>query len=171
MAIKCIVIGPDLITEIVATVEYTVLEDLTLSIAAVDGTIIADLKTAIRADIPSIDLNVDVSIGYLPDAEGPVVIPETFPLPGVGGVSINGPMFIVVDDSVSGVDLTTLKLTVNTVEYTQDSSEVDCLPIDPPYRYAIRFIPSTIWALNSTISVSLEVDDKAGNPGIIEARI
>ena len=171
MTIKCIVIGPGLITDIVATVEYTVLKDLMASVAAVDGTVIVDLKTAIRADIPSIDLNVDVSIGYLPDDEGPVVIPETFPLADVGGVSINGPMFIVVDDSVSGVDLATLKLTVNTVEYTQDSPEVDCLPIDPPYRYAIRFVPSTVWGLNSTITVSLEVDDKAGNPGIIEARI
>lgn len=164
----------DLLVEIAAAeyVEHTALEDLLCVIGATEHPKgFSDLAVAISAFIPRVSLNVSVAAVYPEDTEGPKVIPQTYPLNSSGGIGAYGPIFVVVEDLITGVDLSTLEMVVNTVTYTQSSPEVTCLPISPPYRYAIRYIPTTAWVLGSTVSVSVCIRDKAGNPGLMEATV
>lgn len=168
MAVLCISVTY-LKTEISAEHEFTYLSDLTTEIAAQNYyTNFKDLITEIAATVPFLDLYTEISAGFPPDSVGPHILPETYPLDGEGGIGISGPIFIVVEDLVSGIDLSSLELTVNSVVYTQEDSEISCLPISIPYRYAIRFIPSVPWALGSTVNAAIFVKDRAGNPGMID---
>ncbi len=167
MAVLCIS-TPYLQTEISAEHEFTHLSDLITEIAAQDYyTNYSDLRTEVACTVPFIDLYTEISAGFLPDSEGPHILPETYPLDGEGGISIYGPIFIVVEDLISGVDLSSLELTVNSLVYTQDDPEVSCLPMVIPYRYAIRYTPSIPWALGSTVTVTIFIKDRAGNPGMM----
>ena len=159
----------DFKTEVSARQVFVGLNDLKSSIAACNyHTGHKDLKTAIAARVPYIDLKTAISAGFPADDSGPYIVPETYPLDGEGGISIYGPIFIVVEDLISGIDLSSLELTVNSVSYTQEDSEVTCLPITIPYRYAVRFVPSTLWSVDSTVNVSIFIKDRAGNPGMMD---
>ena len=158
--------------EISARQVFVSLNDLKSVVAAYNyHTGHEDLKTDISVTVPFLDLKTGISAGFPVDIAGPYIIPETYPLDGEGGISIYGPIFIVVEDLVSGIDLSSLELTVNSVIYTSESSEVTCLPIIVPYRYAIRFVPSTPWSLDGTIMVSIFIKDRAGNPGIVDLTV
>lgn len=159
----------DLKAEIAARQVFISLNDLKSVIAAYNYHIgFTDLKTDVSATVPFLDLQTVISAGFPVDTTGPHIIPETYPLDGEGGIGIYGPIFIVVEDLVSGVDLSSLELTVNSIVYTQADSEVKCLPITVPYRYAIRFVPNTAWSLDSTVTVSIFIKDKMGNPGMVD---
>lgn len=162
----------DFKTDISARQVFVGLNDLKSSIAACNyHTRHKDLKTDISATVPYFDLKTAISAGFPDDDSGPYIIPETYPLDGEGGIGISGPIFIVVEDLISGIDLSSLELTVNSVVYTQEDSEVTFLPITVPYRYAIRFVPSTAWSLDSTINVSIFLKDRAGNLGIVDLTV
>lgn len=159
-------------TEISAAHEFISLADLSVEIAAQNyHTEYNDLSSHIAAGFYYIDLNTSIAARFPLDIIGPQVLPETYPLDNEGGISIYGPIYIVVEDTVSGIDLSSLELTVNSVVYNSESSEVTFLPIIIPYRYAIRFIPSTAWGLNSSITVTVFIKDRAGNPGIINLTV
>ncbi|MCK5615096.1 hypothetical protein KAR91_75230 [Candidatus Pacearchaeota archaeon] len=156
-------------TEISAAHEFISLADLSVEIAAQNyHTEYTDLSSEIAACFYYIDLDTSIAAQFPDDIIGPYILPETYPLDNEGGISIYGPIYIVVEDLISGVDLSSLELTVNSVIYNSESSEVTFLPITIPYRYAIRFIPSTAWSLNSTITVTVFIKDRAGNPGIVD---
>lgn len=162
----------DFKTEVSARQVFTGLKDLKTAIAAYNyHTGHKDLKTDIAARVPYIDLKTDIAAGFPADNSGPYVIPETYPLNNEGGISITGPIFIVVEDLISGVDLSSLELTVNSVVYNYESAEVTCLPITIPYRYAIRFVPSTAWEIDSTVNVSMFIKDRVGNPGMMDLTV
>jgi len=162
----------DLLSEISAEHEFTSLADLLSEIAAENyHTNFKDLNASIAAKVPYIDLKTSISAGFPVDTSGPYILPETYPLDGEGGIGIYGPIFIVVEDLITGIDLSSLELTVNSVTYTQDDSEVTCLEITAPYRYAIRFVPSTAWELDSEVTVTIFVKDKAGNPGMMDLTV
>lgn len=162
----------DLKTEIAARQVFDSLSDLKTAVAAQNyHTELTDLKTNIAAMVPYIDLKTAISAGFPADDSGPYIVPETYPLDSEGGIGVYGPIFIVVEDLISGIDLSSLELTVNSVVYTQEDSEVTCLPITVPYRYAIRFVPSTPWSLDSTVSVSMFIKDRAGNPGMVDLTV
>lgn len=157
----------DFNAEISANKEFTLNNDLSVAIAAYNYyTGLTDLKAEISVTVPFVDLKTAISAGFPDDDSGPYVVPETYPLNNEGGIGVYGPIFIIVEDLISGIDLSSLKLTVNSVVYTQADSEVTCLPITAPYRYAIRFVPSTAWSLNSTVTVSVFIKDRTGNPGM-----
>lgn len=156
-------------TEISAEHEFISLTDLKSEIAAeYYRTRFKDLKSDISVTVPFLDLKTVISAGFPPDSTGPYIIPETYPLSGEGGISIYGPIFIVVEDLISGIDLSSLELIVNSVVYNYEDSEVTCLPISIPYRYVIRFVPSTAWDLDSEVNVSIFIKDRAGNPGMVD---
>lgn len=156
-------------TEISAEHEFISLTDLKSEIATeYYRTRFKDFKSDISVTVPFLDLKTAISAGFPPDLTGPYIIPETYPLDGEGGISIYGPIFIVVEDLISGIDLSSLELTVNSIVYTQDSSEITCLPITVPYRYAIKFVPSTAWDLDSEVTVSIFIKDRTGNPGMVD---
>lgn len=156
-------------TEISAAHEFISLADLSVEIAAQNyHTEYNDLDSHIAAGFYYIDLDTSIAARFPDDAVGPHILPETYPLDNEGGISIYGPIYIVVEDLVSGIDLSSLELTVNSVIYNSESSEVTFLPINIPYRYAIRFIPSTAWELNNEITVTVFIKDRAGNPGIVD---
>lgn len=158
--------------EISARQVFVSLNDLKFAVAAYNyHTGHKDLKADISARVPYLDLKTVISAGFPVDLAGPYILPETYPLDGEGGIGISGPLFIVVEDLVSGIDLSSLELTVNSVIYTSESSEVTCLPITVPYRYAIRFVPSTSWSLDSTVNVSIFIKDRAGNPGMVDLAV
>jgi len=162
----------DLLSEISAEHEFISLTDLLSEIAAENyRTLFNDLKVSISARVPYIDLKTSISAGFPVDTSGPYILPETYPLDGEGGIGIYGPIFIVVEDLITGIDLSSLELTVNSVVYTQEDSEVTCLTITEPYRYAIRFVPSTAWELDSEVTVTIFVKDKAGNPGMMDLTV
>lgn len=162
----------DFKTELSARQVFVGLNDLNAAIAAYNyHTGHKDLKTDIAAKVPYLDLKTAISAGFPEDLTGPYIVPETYPLDGEGGISAYGPIFIVVEDLISGIDLSSLELTVNSVSYTQEDSEVTCLPISIPYRYAIRFVPSTPWSLDSTVVVLVFIKDRAGNPGIMDLTV
>jgi len=159
-------------TEISAAHEFISLADLSSEIAAqYYHTEYNDLSSDIAAGFYYTDLNTSIAAKFPVDAVGPHILPETYPLDGEGGISIYGPIYVVVEDLISGIDLTSLELTVNSVVYNSESSEITFLPITIPYRYAIRFIPSTAWDLNSEITVSVFIKDRAGNPGIVDLTV
>ena len=159
-------------TEISAKHEFISLADLSTEIAAQNyHTEYNNLSSHISAGFHYIDFNTSIAARLPADSVGPHIIPETYPLDNEGGISIYGPVYIVVEDLVSGIDLTSLELTVNSVSYNSDSSEVTFLPMSIPYRYAIRFIPSTTWDLNSEITVTVFIKDRAGNPGIVDLMV
>ena len=162
----------DFKTAIAARQVFPSLTDLKTVIAAYNyHTGHKDLKSDIAVTVPFLNLKTDISAGFPVDTSGPYIIPETYPLDGEGGIGISGPIFIVVEDLISGVDLSSLELTVNSVIYTHDSSEVTCLPITVPYRYVIRFVPGTPWSLDSMVNVSMFIKDRAGNPGMVDLTI
>jgi len=164
----CILIT-DLKSDISVEQRISSLTDLLSEIAAYNyHTSFKDLNASIAARVPYIDLKTSISAGFPVDTSGPYIIPETYPLDGEGGIGIYGPIFIVVEDLISGIDLSSLELTVNSVVYTQEDSEVSCLPITVPYRYAIRFVPSSPWSLDSEVTVSIFIKDRAGNPGMTD---
>ena len=159
----------DLKTELAAKQVFVSLNDLKSVVAAYNyHTRYKGLKTDIAARVPYRDLKMVISAGFPKDDLGPYIIPETYPLDSEGGIGISGPIFIVVEDLISGINLSSLELTVNSVVYNYESSEVTCLPITVPYRYAIRFVPSTPWSIDSTVNVIIFIKDRAGNPGIID---
>ena len=159
-------------TEISAAHEFISLADLSVEIAAqYYHTEYNDLNSHIAAGFYYIDLNTSIAAGFPVDVIGPHILPETYPLDGEGGISIYGPIYIVVEDLISGIDLSSLELTVNLESYNSESSEITFLPITIPYRYAIRFIPSTAWDLNSEITVTIFIKDRAGNPGIVDLTV
>lgn len=164
----CIVIA-DLKTEITAEHVFTGFDYIKSEIEA-DAyyTKCNDLKTSIAAIIPFADLKTEISARFPVDFVGPYVIPETYPLDEEGGISIYGPIFIVVEDLVSGIDKSSLELIVDSVTYTFDSSEVTFLDINIPYRYVIRYVPSIPWSLDTTVNVSIFIKDKAGNLGMTD---
>jgi len=162
----------DLLSEISAEHEFISLTDLLSEIAAENyHTNFKDLNASIAARVPYIDLKTSIAAGFPVDTTGPYILPETYPLDGEGGIGIYGPIFIVVEDLISGIDLSSLELTVNSVVYTQDDSEVTCLPITIPYRYVIRYVPSSPWSLDSEVTVSIFIKDRAGNPGITDLTV
>jgi hypothetical protein len=157
----------DLKFEVSAEHGFTSLIDLYSEIAACNyATGFNDLQTSISAVVPYIDLKTDISVGFPVDNSGPYIIPETYPLDEQGGIGVYGPIFIVVEDLITGIDINSLELMVNSVVYTGDDSEVTFLPINAPYRYAIRYVPATPWALDSTVTCSIFIKDRAGNPGM-----
>ena len=159
-------------TEISADHEFISLADLSTEIVAQTyHTEYSDLSSHIAAGFHYTDFNTSIAAQLPPDSTGPYILPETYPLNNEGGISIYGPVYIVVEDLFSGIDLTSLELTVNSVSYNSESSEVTFLPMSIPYRYAIRFIPSTTWDLNSEITVTVFIKDRAGNPGIVDLRV
>lgn len=171
MAVLCISITY-LKTEISAEYEFTYLSDLTTEIAAQDYyTNHKDLITEIAVTVPFLDLYTEISAGFPPDSVGPHILPETYPLDGEGGIGISGPVFIVVEDLISGVDLSSLELTVNSIVYTREDSEVSCLPMNVPHRYAIRYIPSVPWVLGSSVNVTIYIKDRAGNQGMVDLAV
>lgn len=162
----------DFKTEVSARQVFVGLNDLKSSIAACNyHTGHKDLKIAIAARVPYIDLKIAISARFPADDSGPYIVPETYPLDGEGGIGVYGPIFIVVEDLISGIDLSSLELTVNSVVYNYESSEVSCLSIIVPYRYAIRFVPSTAWDIDSIVNVSIFIKDRAGNPGIVDLTV
>ena len=162
----------DFKTEVSARQVFVGLNDLKSSIAACNyHTGHKDLKTAIAARVPYIDLKTAISAGFPADDSGPYIVPETYPLDSEGGIGVYGPIFIVVEDLISGIDLSSLELTVNSVVYTQEDSEVTCLPITIPYRYVIRFVPGTPWSIDSTVNVSMFIKDRVGNPGMMDLTV
>lgn len=162
----------DFKVDISARQVFVELNDLKTVIAAYNyHTGLTDLNASIAARVPYVDLKTAISAGFPEDDSGPYIVPETYPLDGEGGIGVYGPIFIIIEDLISGIDLSSLKLTVNSVVYTQADSEVTCLPITIPYRYAIRFVPSTAWSLDSTVVVSIFIKDRAGNPGIVDLTI
>ena len=164
----CILVT-DLLSEISAEHEFTSLGDLLSEIAACNyHTSFGDLSSSIAAGFHYVSLKTEISVKFPTDTTGPYIIPETYPLDGEGGIGIYGPIFIVVEDLITGIDLSSLELTVNSVTYTQDDSEVTCLTITAPYRYVIRFVPSTPWSLDSEVTVSIFTKDRVGNPGMID---
>lgn len=159
-------------TEISAAHEFISLADLSVEIAAqYYHTEYNDLSSHIAAGFYYIDLNTSIAARLPDDNVGPHILPETYPLDNEGGISIYGPIYIVVEDLISGIDISSLELTVNSVSYNSESSEITFLPINIPYRYAIRFIPSTAWGLNTTITVTVFIKDRAGNPGIVDLTV
>lgn len=159
----------DLLSEISVEHEFISLTDLLSSISAENyHTLFKDLNTSISARVPYKDLSTSISAGFPVDTSGPYILPETYPLDNEGGISIYGPIFIVVEDLISGIDLSSLELIVNSVVYTQEDSEVTCLPITVPYRYAIRYVPTLPWSLDSEVTVSMFIKDRVGNPGMID---
>lgn len=162
----------DLSTDISAAHEFTSLTDLSAEIAAQEyHTGYHDLSSDIAAGFYYTDLNTSIAARFLPDSVGPHILPETYPLNNEGGVSIYGPIYVVVEDLVSGIDLSSLELTVNSITYTSESSEIAFLPITIPYRYAIRFIPSTMWELNTEVTVEVFIKDRSGNPGMVDLTV
>lgn len=159
----------DFKTELAARQVFISLNDLKSAIAVCNyHTGHKDLNASIAARVPYVDLKTAISAGFPEDDSGPYIVPETYPLDGEGGIGAYGPIFIVVEDLISGIDLSSLELTVNSVVYTQEDSEVMCLSITVPYRYAIRFVPSTAWSLDSTVVVSIFIKDRVGNPGMVD---
>ena len=164
----CILIT-DFKTDISARQVFVSLKDINTSVAAYNyHTGLTDLKAEISAKVPYIDLKTVISAGFPDDDSGPYIVPETYPLDGEGGIGLYGPIFIVVEDMVSGIDLSSLELTVNSIVYTFGDSEVTFLPIAIPYRYAIRFVPSSPWSFDSEVNVSMFIKDRVGNPGMVD---
>ena len=167
----CILIT-DFKSDISARQVFVSLNDLSTSIAAENyHTGLADLKVEISAKVPYIDLKTVISAGFPDDNSGPYIVPETYPLDGEGGIGLYGPIFIVVEDMISGIDLSSLELTVNSSVYTQADSEITFLPITVPYRYAIRFVPSSPWSFDSEVNVSIFIKDRSGNPGMVDLTV
>jgi len=164
----CILIT-DLKSEISVEQRIPSLTDLLSEISAYNyHTSFKDLSASIAARVPYIDLKTEISAGFPVDTSGPYILPETYPRDGEGGIGIYGPIFIVVEDLISGIDLSSLELTVNSVVYTQEDSEVTCLPITIPYRYVIRYVPIIPWSLDSEVIISIFIKDRAGNPGMVD---
>lgn len=162
----------DLSTEISVEHEFIYLTDLKVEIAAqYYHTEFKDLQTSISVRVPYFDLKTSIAVKFPVDTTGPYIVPKTYPIAEEGGIGVYGPIFIVVEDLITGIDVNSLELTVNSFVYTGDDLEVTFLPINAPYRYAIRYIPTTPWGLDSTVNVSIFIKDRAGNPGIIDLPI
>lgn len=145
-----------------------------------------DPKLVINYDFPVHLLNTEAAAGPFPssrylcasiekarrvDINPPVLWEETYPRKEQGGVGRYGPIYIRICDFESGIDLNTMEFTVAGSTYTYSNSEVSAIPIDPPFSYVVKFVPSAPWELGDTIEVSLFVRDKAGNPGLLELRV
>ena len=159
-------------TEISVEYEFISLNDLKVKVAAqYYHTEFKDLQTSISAKVPYSDLKTSIAVCFPVDTTGPYIVPKTYPIAEEGGIGVYGPIFIVAEDLITGIDVSSLELTVNSVVYTRDDSEITFLPINAPYRYAIRYIPTTPWGLDSTVNVSIFIKDRAGNPGITDLPI
>jgi hypothetical protein len=83
------------------------------------------------------------------------------PAPGgtAGTLTVN--VVFTVTDNVSGVDLSTLSVSVSTNTYTQGSG-LTITPVNAPYEYVVS-ADAYVGTYNETVTVSISVSDVSGN--------
>lgn len=96
------------------------------------------------------------------DDVNPPVVTFVSPTNGTTNVSVNSPININITDDFSGVDLSTVVLTINGVVYPVPGPNVNVS--GPTTNYTITFTPPASYPYNSPVTVSISGQDFSGKP-------